>query len=100
MPKYCDGVSPQDPAFTCRQIGAQVRQKEKNENHPIYTLYATRTNTIRKHHERGKITEELRKAALRMARAAGRSAVDNDTPRMDTKGTWSLTAFMPRRIQQ
>jgi len=79
MPKYCDGVSPQDPALTCRQIGAQARQKEKNKNHPIYALYSTRTNTIRKHHERGKITGELREAALYTAESCREKALfDNE----------------------
>ena len=40
------------------------QQKEKNANHPIYRIFKTRTNTIRKHQERGKISEELRKAAI------------------------------------
>ena len=63
-PKYCDGMAPQNPHYTCRQYGAMNQQKEKNANHPIYRIFKTRTNTIRKHQERGKISEELRKAAI------------------------------------
>ena len=63
-PKYCDGMAPQNPHYTCRQYGAMNQQKEKNANHPIYRIFKTRTNTIRKHQERGQITEELRNAAI------------------------------------
>ena len=63
-PKYCDGMAPQNPHYTCRQYGAMNQQKEKNANHPIYRIFKTRTNTIRKHQERGKISEELRNAAI------------------------------------
>lgn len=63
-PKYCDGMAPQNPHYTCRQYGAMNQQKEKNANHPIYRIFKTRTNTIRKHQERGKISEDLRKAAI------------------------------------
>lgn len=66
-PKYCDGIAPQDPRMTCRQYGAMMRQKEQNKQHPIYRLFTTRTNTIRKHHQRGKISDELRREALRLA---------------------------------
>ena len=57
-------MAPQNPHYTCRQYGAMNQQKEKNANHPIYRIFKTRTNTIRKHQERGKISEELRKAAI------------------------------------
>ena len=63
-PKYCNGMAPQNPHYTCRQYGAMNQQKEKNANHPIYRIFKTRTNTIRKHQERGKISEELRKASI------------------------------------
>lgn len=66
-PKYCDGVSPQNPKYTCRQYGALMHQKEQNKNHPVYALFRTRTNTIRKHLERKKIPPELREAAITMA---------------------------------
>ncbi|WP_312612164.1 DUF6076 domain-containing protein [Oscillibacter sp.] len=66
-PKYCDGVSPQNSKYTCRQYGALIRQKEQNENHPVYALFKTRTNTIRKHLERKKISPALRAAAITMA---------------------------------
>ena len=46
--------------MTCRQYGAMMRQKEQNKPHPVYRLFTTRTNTIRKHHQRGKISDELR----------------------------------------
>ena len=60
QPKYCDGIAPQDSRMTCRQYGAMMRQKEQNKQHPVYRLFTTRTNTIRKHHQRGKISDELR----------------------------------------
>ncbi len=49
MPKYCDGIAPQDPRMTCRQYGAMKHQKEQNKQHPVYRLFNTRTDTIRKH---------------------------------------------------
>jgi len=67
MPKYCDGIAPQDPRLTCRQYGAKMRQKEQNKQHPVYRLHTTRTGTIRKHHERGKIPYELRQEAIHVA---------------------------------
>lgn len=67
MPKYCDGIAPQDSRYTCRQYGASMRQKEQNKQHPIYRLFSTRTNTIRKHHERGKISDSLRREAIYIA---------------------------------
>lgn len=67
MPKYCDGIAPQDSRMTCRQYGAMMQQKEKNKQHPVYRLFTTRTNTIRKHHQRGKISDELRREALYVA---------------------------------
>lgn len=67
VPKYCDGVAPQNNRMTCRQYGAMMHQKEQNKQHPIYRLFSTRTNTIRKHHQRGKISDELRREALYVA---------------------------------
>lgn len=64
---YCNGISPEDPRYTCRQKGAAIHQKEEDKNHPIKRIYRTRTNTIRKHWERGKITEAFKKAALQLA---------------------------------
>lgn len=66
-PKYCDGIAPQDPKLTCRQYGAKMQQKEQNKHHPVYRLHTTRTGTIRKHHERGKITDDERREALYLA---------------------------------
>lgn len=66
-PKYCNGFAPQNPRYTCRQYGALRSQKEKNEDHPVYALFRTRTNTIRKHHQRGKINGEERAAAIALA---------------------------------
>lgn len=66
-PKYCDGIAPQDPRLTCRQYGAKHGDKESNRNHPIYTLFSTRTSTIRKHAERGKIDQALKDEALKAA---------------------------------
>lgn len=66
-PKYCDGIAPQNSHLTCRQYGAQQSQKEKNENHPVYALFRTLTNTIRKHGERDKISVALKTEALKVA---------------------------------
>ena len=79
IPKYCDGIAPQDKRMTCRQYGAMMRQKEQNKQHPIYRLFSTRTNTIRKHHERGKISDELREQALLLAEELrDKALLDND----------------------
>ena len=79
MPKYCDGIAPQDMRLTCRQYGAMMRQKEQNKQHPIYRLFATRTGTIRKHYERGKISDELRREALYVTECyRDKALMDND----------------------
>ncbi len=66
-PKYCDGNDLEHPELTCRQMGAKQHLSEKNEEHPIYQLFRTRANTIRKHEERGKISHEVRVAAIQLA---------------------------------
>ena len=79
IPKYCDGIAPQDSRMTCRQYGAMIRQKEQNKQHPIYRLFTTHTNTIRKHHQRGKISDELRREALLVAEIyRDKALMDND----------------------
>ena len=79
VPKYCDGMAPQDSRLTCRQYGAMMHQKEQNKQHPVYRLFNTRTNTIRKHHQRGKISDELRREALYLAETyRDRALMDND----------------------
>ncbi len=79
MPKYCDGAAPQDALMTCRQYGAMMRQKEQNSQHPIYREFSTRTNTIRKHHQRGKISDDLRREALYVAGCyRDKALMDND----------------------
>ena len=78
MPKYCDGIAPQDSRMTCRQYGAMMRQKEQNKQHPIYRLFTTRTNTIRKHHQRGKISDDLRREALLVAEIYREKALMDD----------------------
>ena len=79
MPKYCDGIAPQNNRMTCRQYGAMMRQKEQNKQHPVYRLFTTRTNTIRKHHQRGKISDELRNEALYVAEnLRDKALMDND----------------------
>lgn len=79
MPKYCDGIAPQDSKLTCRQYGAKMQQKEQNKQHPVYRLYSTRTGTIRKHHERGKITDDERREALYLAETyRDKALMDND----------------------
>lgn len=66
-PKYCSGIAPQDPRLTCRQYGAKHGDKESNANHPVCILFSTKTNTIRKHRERGKISVALKAEALKVA---------------------------------
>lgn len=79
VPKYCDGIAPQDSQMTCRQYGAMMRQKEQNSQHPIYREFSTRTNTIRKHHQRGKISDDLRREALYVAECyRDKALMDND----------------------
>ena len=79
IPKYCDGIAPQDNRYTCRQYGAMMRQKEQNKQHPIYRLFSTRTDTIRKHHQRGKISDNLRREALYLAESyRDKALMDND----------------------
>lgn len=78
-PKYCSGMAPQDSRLTCRQYGAMMHQKEQNKQHPVYRLFNTRANTIRKHHQRGKISDELRREALYLAETyRDRALMDND----------------------
>ena len=56
-----------------------MRQKEQNKQHPIYRLFFTRTNTIRKRHQRGKISDELRREALYVAECyRDKALMDND----------------------
>ncbi len=66
-PKYCDGSDPERPELTCREKGALLHLSESNEEHPIYQLFRTRANTIRKHEQRGKITHAVREAAIHQA---------------------------------
>lgn len=77
-PKYCEGIAPQDVRYTCRQYGALMRQKEQNKNHPVYALFKTRTNTIRKHQEREKISPALREAAITLAETYRDKALFDD----------------------
>ncbi len=78
IPKYCDGVAPQDSRYTCRQYGAMMHQKEQNKQHPVYRLFNTRTGTIR-HHQRGKISDDLRREALYLAESyRDKALMDND----------------------
>lgn len=65
--------------MTCRQYGSMMHQKEQNKHHPIYSLFSTRTDTIRKHHQRGKISDELRQEALYWAAVyRDKALMDND----------------------
>ena len=78
-PKYCDGIAPQDSRYTCRQYGSKTHQKEQNKQHPVYRLFATRTDTIRKNNRRGKVSDALRQEALRLAESyRDRALMDND----------------------
>lgn len=79
MRKYCDGMSPFAPRLTCWEEAAQLGQKEKNKDYSIYIPCRTRCNTIRKHEERGKISHELREAAIRAAEThRERAILDSD----------------------
>lgn len=45
----------------------------------MYRAFSTRTNTIRKHHERGKISDELREQAILVAEELrDKALLDND----------------------
>ena len=93
-PKYCDGIAPQNSHLTCRQYGAQKSQKEKNENHPVYALFRTQTNTIRKHDERGKIDKLLRAEALKVAaELRDKALMDNAYADDDYKQDMELDAI-------
>lgn len=77
-PKYCYRKAIQNPHYTCRQYGAMNQQKEKNANHPVFQIYKTRTSTIRKHHQRGKITDDVRQEALKVCEELrDRALLDN-----------------------
>ena len=53
--------------------------KEQNKQHPVYRLFNTRTDTIRKHHQRGKISDDLRREALYLAESyRDKALMDND----------------------
>ena len=55
-------------------LGGKIRHQ-----HPVYRLFTTRTNTIRKHHQRGKISDELRNEALYVAEnLRDKALMDND----------------------
>ena len=72
-------MAPQDSRYTCRQYGAMMHQKEQNKQHPVYRLFNTRTDTIRKHHQRGKISDDLRREALYLAESyRDKALMDND----------------------
>ncbi|MEI3348379.1 MAG: DUF6076 domain-containing protein [Dysosmobacter sp.] len=46
---------------------------------PVYRLFTTRTHTIRKHHQRGKISDELRNEALYVAESLrDKALMDNN----------------------
>ena len=77
-PQYCGEPAPQDSKYTCRQYGSMKKQKDQNSDHPVYNTFKTRTNTIRKQHERGKITDEVRDAALRLAEEYREAALLDD----------------------
>ena len=72
-------MAPQDSRLTCRRYGAMMHQKEQNKQHPVYRLFSTRISTIRKHHQRGKLSDELRWEALYLAETyRDRVLMDND----------------------
>ncbi len=78
IPKYST-ASPRRTIVIPAGIRAMMHQKEQNKQHPVYRLFNTRTDTIRKHHQRGKISDDLRREALYLAGSyRDKALMDND----------------------
>ena len=68
---YCDGLYPEKikgRQFTCRQVGAQLKRKEKSKDNPINVIYTNRCSNIRDDQCKGKITAEFAEKAKRLAK--------------------------------
>ena len=58
IPKYCDGVAPQDNRYTCRQYGTVEVQKELSKDIPKVKVKVTAFARITKDMQRGAISQE------------------------------------------
>ena len=79
IPKYCDGVAPQDNRYTCRQYGAMMHQKEQNKAAPGLPP----VQYPHRHHPQAsperKISDDLRREALYLAGSyRDKALMDND----------------------
>ena len=84
--------------MTCRQYGAMQHQKEQSKRHPVYRIFSTRTNTIRKHHQRGKIPDELRERLFVWRSPIGTKLCWTATmPSTAMLWTWSRNISIQRR---
>ncbi|MFI3327473.1 MAG: DUF6076 domain-containing protein [Clostridia bacterium] len=54
---YCDGMSPENHKFSCRQMGS-MKKKETTENFPFASLKNKALDLLSKHLSRGNITKE------------------------------------------
>ncbi len=69
--RYCSGTAPQmlrGRKVTCRQYAAATKRKELAADDPIIDLYTRRCNSIRSMKSSGKISPQLAKTALSLAR--------------------------------
>ena len=100
-PKHCDGMAPQDARMPCRQYGAMMRQKEKNKQRPVYRLFSSRTNATRKHHQRGRISDELRWKTLYMAECLQDKALmdSNYAAKGHTRGVEQEAIYAQARVR-
>ena len=61
-------------------------------------MFNTRTNTIHKHHWRGKISDELRREALYLAgNYRDKELMNNDYALTDMRETWNWNTFTRRQ---
>ena len=76
-------------------VAAMMRQKEQNKQHPVYRLFTTRTNTIRKH-QRSPMSCAMKRCMWR--RACGiRHSWTTTMPPAAMPAIWSRKRSMPRR---
>lgn len=87
--RYCDGIDPNDPrGRPCRKVAAEISReaREKYEDHPIKQICAKRLNTINKHLQQKKITEEYARAAKQLAQDRRDNAIHD--PEYYTSGEY------------
>lgn len=53
---YCDRIAPNETKRTCRQVGAQLYEKEKIKSSPIHQLYKKCYKKLNQRYNRGTIT--------------------------------------------